>query len=180
MVDADVDGSHIRTLLLTFFYRQMPELIEQGYIYLAQPPLYKVKRGKKEEYIKDEPAMFRYMMRMATGDLSVAAENGKVFEGREISKALEQTTEYNRYFERFARRLGNDAKLLNALLEALVGKEGILIEKGVKLRQIFEQEDLMAKGRRQSGGGGLQNRIDVRRRTRTFRESKSATPTATR
>ncbi len=144
MVDADVDGSHIRTLLLTFFYRQMPQLIEQGYIYLAQPPLYKVKRGKKEEYIKDEPSMFRYMMRMATGDLSVAAENGKIFEGREISKALEQTTEYNRYFERFARRLGNDKGLLNALLEAFVGKQGILVEKGVKLRQVFEQEELMA------------------------------------
>ena len=143
MVDADVDGSHIRTLLLTFFYRQMPALIEQGYIYLAQPPLYKVKRGKKEEYIKDEPSMFRYMMRMATNDLSVAAMNGKIFEGREISKALEQTTEYNRYFDRFARRLGNDPKLLNALLEAFVGKTGILIEKGVKLRQVFEQENLM-------------------------------------
>ncbi len=143
MVDADVDGSHIRTLLLTFFYRQMPELIEQGYIYLAQPPLYKVKRGKKEEYIKDEPAMFRYMMRMATGDLSVAAENGKIFEGREISKALEQTTEYNRYFERFARRLGSDDKLLDALLEAFVGKDGVLTTKNVKLRQVFEQEELM-------------------------------------
>ena len=88
--------------------------------------------------------MFRYMMRMATNDLSVAAINGKVFEGREISKALEQTTEYNRYFDRFARRLGNDQKLLNALLEAFVGANGILIEKGVKLRQVFEQEELMA------------------------------------
>jgi DNA gyrase subunit B len=144
MVDADVDGSHIRTLLLTFFYRQMPQLIEQGYIYLAQPPLYKVKRGKKEEYIKDEQQMFRYMMRMATSDLTVAA-NGRTFEGREISKALEQTTEYNRYFARFTRRLGNDEKLLNVLLEAFVGKDGILIEKGIKLRQVFEQEDLMAQ-----------------------------------
>ncbi|MCY7375971.1 MAG: DNA topoisomerase (ATP-hydrolyzing) subunit B [Pyrinomonadaceae bacterium] len=144
MVDADVDGSHIRTLLLTFFYRQMPELVEQGYIYLAQPPLYKVKRGKKEEYIKDEKQMFRYMMRMATSDLTVAANGGKIYEGREISKALEQTTEYKRYFERFARRLGNDEQLLNVLLEAFVGADGVLTTKNVKLRQVFEQEELMA------------------------------------
>jgi DNA gyrase subunit B len=144
MVDADVDGSHIRTLLLTFFYRQMPELIEQGYIYLAQPPLYKVKRGRKEEYIKDEPEMFQYMMRMATNDLTVAS-NGKTFGGREISKALGQTVEFKRYAERFARRLGNDEKLLHVLLDAFGGKDGVLVKNRVKLRQVFEQEELMAQ-----------------------------------
>jgi DNA gyrase subunit B len=144
MTDADVDGSHIRTLLLTFFYRQMPELIENGYVYIAQPPLYKVKRGKKEEYIKDEKSMFRYMMRMATSDVQITSD-GRPVDGRELSKSLEQTVEFKNYFERFVRRINNDDKLLSALMEAFAGKNGVLARNNVKLRKVFEQEELMAQ-----------------------------------
>jgi DNA gyrase subunit B len=146
MTDADVDGSHIRTLLLTFFYRQMPELVENGYVYIAQPPLFKVKRGKKEEYIKDERSMVRYMMRMATGDIKVkSAGSDTAIEGRELARALEQMVEFKRYCEKVARRLGGDSRMLNMLLEALAGRKGILRKEGMTLRNVFENKDYVIK-----------------------------------
>lgn len=144
MTDADVDGSHIRTLLLTFFYRQMPELLEGGYVYIAQPPLYKVKRGKKEEYIKDEKAMFRYLMRQATSDLNLSS-GGRKIEGRELSKALEQTTELKNYTERLTRRLSGDAALVTILLEAFGGRDGVVTRNNLRLKKVFGDQELMAE-----------------------------------
>lgn len=144
MTDADVDGAHIKTLLLTFFYRQMPELIEHGYVYIAQPPLYKVKKGKKEEYIKDEKEMFEYLMRQASGEVKVETALGPI-SGQTLRKALSETVDLKNYMERFTRRLLGDSKLAQTIVRAFAGKNGVLDKHKAKIKEVFDKEELMAE-----------------------------------
>jgi DNA gyrase subunit B len=144
MTDADVDGAHIKTLLLTFFYRQMPELIEHGYVYIAQPPLYKVKKGKKEQYIKDEKEMFEYLMRQASGEVKVETALGPI-SGQTLRKALSETVDLKNYMERFTRRLLGDSKLAQTIVGAFAGKNGVLEKHKAKIKEVFDKEELMAE-----------------------------------
>ena len=108
MTDADVDGSHIRTLLLTFFFRYMPEIIERGYLYIAQPPLFKVKRGNAGElYLKDEKALDDYLIGAALGDLVITDGAGDARMGEDVKDLLEQSRKLRNSINSLTQRAGN-------------------------------------------------------------------------
>src|ERR1700733_2921241 len=118
MTDADVDGSHIRTLLLTFFFRHMQELINRGHVYIAQPPLYLIKKGKTQKYIKDDKEFTREILRRATENLSVEIDSSSVIptrlEGAELRSFLIPLDEFQQIFRRMERRV-RDPRVVEAL-----------------------------------------------------------------
>jgi len=116
MTDADVDGSHIRTLLLTFFYRQMPELIERGYIYIAQPPLYKIGKGKSQRYVKDETEFEAHLLELALQDASVSKQDlSNRIDGDELTKLCREYLSVEKTIQRLSQDY--DPIVLKALIE---------------------------------------------------------------
>ena len=107
MTDADVDGSHIRTLLLTFFYRQMPEMIERGYLYIAQPPLYRAKKGESEQYLKDDPELEEYLIQAGLKDAVLTISDGAQIAGQDLYDRIKQAQRAKRLLTPMSSKLTN-------------------------------------------------------------------------
>ncbi len=119
MTDADVDGSHIRTLLLTFFFRQMPELIERGHVYIAQPPLYKLAKKKKETYLKDDSEMAIHLLDIALDNAEVTLADGRSLKGNELKSLILDHNSTNHTIQRLSGKISGD------ILKALVSMRSI-------------------------------------------------------
>jgi len=124
MTDADVDGAHIRTLLLTFFFRQMPSLIEAGHLYIAQPPLYKVARGKSEVYLKDQPALDEFLIQQGVEGAMLRLGSGEEITGQDLGRVVEEARVVRRILQAFPthypQRIIEQAAIAGALMPGLV------------------------------------------------------------
>jgi DNA gyrase subunit B len=124
MTDADVDGSHIRTLLLTFFFRQMPELVEAGYLYIAQPPLYRAKRGQSETYLKDDKAMENYLNQNGVEGATLRLADGSAIVGADLVASVEQACEARSMIDVLVRRVGSRIVVEQCAVAGVMGPQG--------------------------------------------------------
>ncbi len=174
MTDADVDGAHIRTLLLTFFFRQMPELIARGYLYIAQPPLYQVKRGKSSQYLKDEAEMENYLIEGGLEEAVLTVANGDQRSGGDLRRLVDQALEVRKLLEglhtRYDRTLVEQAAIAGCLNpELMADNERALAAAQYVSRRLDELAEETEKGWR--GGLGDNGAIVLERTIRGVREA---------
>ena len=162
MTDADVDGAHIRTLLLTFFFRQMRELIERDHLFIAQPPLYKVTRGKREEYLKDEKALEDYLIEGGLDEVRLALGSGdEVLMGADLRRVVDEARGFRNVLEglhsRYNRAVVEQAAILGALDPKAVEDRGVALADAVSARldAIADETERGWSGRRTNDGGFL-------------------------
>ncbi|GLK62835.1 MULTISPECIES: DNA topoisomerase (ATP-hydrolyzing) subunit B [Paracoccus] len=153
MTDADVDGAHIRTLLLTFFFRQMPELIEAGHLYIAQPPLYKVSRGRSEVYLKDEAALEDYLIEQGIEGASLRLGNGEQITGADLARVVEEARTARRilraYPTHYPAHIIEQAAIAGALVQGRVDADaqGVATAVAARLDMIAEEYERGWSGR---------------------------------
>ena len=153
MTDADVDGAHIRTLLLTFFYRQMPQLIEDGYLYIAQPPLYKVARGKSEVYLKDQAALDDYLIQQGIDSAVLRLGSGAEMAGADLGRVVEEARQMKRVLDAFPthypRHILEQAAIAGAFVPGAVDADlqGVADRVAARLDQIAQEYERGWRGR---------------------------------
>ncbi len=155
MTDADVDGSHIRTLLLTFFYRQMPQLIEKGYLFIAQPPLYKVKKGKKTRYLQNDEALSRYLIEIGTDNLQLGMKRGDAqLTGETLRKLIREIVRFRQLLD----NIGHRADPL--VVEAMIKATTLRVEDLADRKKVEEAIDALSEYVKERRSGEIEAQVE--------------------